>query len=98
MPSQTVFQDFVSSQTYWPPATQWSGVVTSFSMGAMKRGFGSHTAGGWVAVRQDGEISAVDLRAPSVVSHMSRFVYSSTARLPLCGSTMVSPPSPVNAC
>src|SRR3954447_19875926 len=67
-------------------------------MGAMKRGFGSHRAGGSVAVRQDGEISLKVFTAPSVVRYMSRSTYSSTARLPLLGSTIVSPPSPVNAC
>ena len=56
-PEQTVFQAFVSSQTYWPPATQWLALFTSISIGAMNRGFGSHRAGGSVAVRHDGEIS-----------------------------------------
>jgi hypothetical protein len=66
-------------------------------MGATKRGSGSHGFGGSVAVRHDGEIS-VNVRAPSVVMYMSRYTYSSTARWPFLGSTIVSPPSPVKAC
>ena len=89
---------FVSSQTYWPPPSQCLELFTSISTGAMNRGLGSHTAGGSVADRQDGEISRRSATAPSVVTKVSRYTYSSTALLPSFGSTIVSPPSPVNAC
>ena len=68
-----MFHAFVSSQTYWPPATQCVELLTSISIGAMNRGLGSQTAGGSVAVRHDGEISRSVATAPSVVTNMSRY-------------------------
>src|ERR687889_1663413 len=98
VPLQIVFHPALSSQTYCPPATQWVGSWTSFSIGAMKRGLGSHGSGGSVAVRHDGEISVSSSTDASRVLNMSRNTYSTTAQSPLAGATIVSPPSPVKAC
>src|SRR6266704_1533408 len=54
---QVVFQPWVSSHTYWPPATHVVGFVWSASNGATNRGAGSHGLGVYVNAEQAGEIS-----------------------------------------
>src|SRR5215471_12660228 len=89
------------SQTNSPPATQWLMLWMSALNGAMNRVPGSQCLYWKMGFPQDGEIveyaCVVPLdRPPLVVEAIDRSTYSLTARFPLFGSTMLSPPSPPN--